>query len=145
MKHIFFVFALTLSFCVGCSQDHLESDSTDTVFANSYAAAPMVVEIPIDALADNKTLAGVVWFLYESEVDPEGYNPVVIHCADDKFYQITFPEQMGPHRAEIFIDDFIVVKITDRWQHGRYAYEGNLWRNITQRVVYFENEDAIKF
>lgn len=128
---------------IGCGADNpieIETEAEEAV----PAAGPLI-DNPFDAVADRRTISGVVRFLYESKVDPEGYNPITIHCADDKFYEITFPEQLGPHKAEIFIGDFVAVKITEDWQHGHYTYDGNMWRNVTQRLVYFEDEEAIDF
>ena len=145
MKNIFSILVIILILCcLGCSQDHIETGSTNAAITDAVAAAAPI-NAPVDAFSDARTLAGVVSNLYESKVDPEGYNPLVIHCADDRFYQITFPEQQGPHRAEIFIGDFIVVKITEDWRPEHYTYDGNMWRNLTQRRVYFQDENAIVF
>ena len=126
-------------------QQELTNNFNESYTRDVVSGEAPPIQSPVDALSDARTLAGIVKFLYESKVDPEGYNPLVIHCADDKFYQITFPEQMGPDRAEIFIGDFIVVKLTEDWAPERYTYDGNLWRNITQRLVYFQDENVIQF
>ena len=139
--------AILMTF-VGCGTDmpisergNLDNDFNEGSIGNAFAgiAVPAAGPMPFDAHTDARTLAGVVRFLYESKVDPDGYNPISIMCADSKDYEITFPTNLGPHRAEIFIDDFIVVKIDEDWEQGRYNYTGNIWQNNTQRLVYHEN------